>query len=72
MTLNDLATADLMVSNHGTVVMLHAMSRDGAAWLHENVSSEPWQWVGNAIACEPRMVQDVLDGAMDDGLKVAA
>ena len=71
MTLSDLATADIVVENHGTVVMLRGMTHAGGIWLHDNVSSEPWQWMGNALAAEPRMVQDVIDGAEADGLKVA-
>lgn len=71
MTLNDLATADLVVEDHGTVALLRPMTRLGGQWLHDNVSSEPWQWMGPALACEPRLVQPVIDGAEADGLRVA-
>ena len=71
MTLKDLAEADIVVENHGSVVMLRAMTRTAALWLQDNVVSEPWQWMGNAVAAEPRMVQAVIDGAEAEGLKVA-
>jgi hypothetical protein len=71
MTLQDLAQADIVVEDHGSVVMLRPMTRAGAVWLHENVSSEPWQWMGNGLAAEPRMVREVLEGAQDAGLMVA-
>jgi hypothetical protein len=71
-TLSDLATADITVENHGSVVMLRPMTRAGLKWIIENVEADSWQWLGNALACEPRMVQDVIDGAEAAGLKVAA
>ena len=71
MTLNDLATADILIESHGSVTLLRALTRTGGLWLHENVSSEPWQWMGNAVAADPRMVQAVIDGAEADGLRVA-
>ena len=70
MTLQDLATADIVVEDHGTVALLRPMTRAGGVWLNDNVSSEPWQWMGAALACEPRMVADVVAGAQADGLVV--
>jgi hypothetical protein len=71
MTLNDLATADISVENHGSVVLLRAMTKHGAQWLHDHVHSEPWQWMGNAVAADPRFVQEIIGFAEEDGLKVA-
>lgn len=70
--LASLATADIMVENHGTVVLLRPMTRAGAIWLLDNVNSEPWQWMGNAVAVAPRYVQPTIDGAEAAGLVVAA
>jgi hypothetical protein len=70
-TLSDLATADIVVEDHGTVAMLRPMTRAGGIWLHDNVCSEPWQWMGTALAAEPRLVPQVLNGAVEAGLKVA-
>lgn len=70
MTLQDLATADIAVEEHGTVTLLRPLTRAGGQWLHDNVSSEPWQWMGVALAAEPRLVPAVIEGAQADGLKV--
>lgn len=73
MTLNDLATADILLDyTGGTVALLRPLTKLGGQWLHDHVCSEPWQWMGPALACEPRLVEQVLRGAEDDGLKVAA
>lgn len=71
MTLTDLAQADILVEDHGSVVLLRPLTRAGGVWLHDNVSSEPWQWLGAALAAEPRLVQPVIAGAEADGLRVA-
>lgn len=63
--------ADLHVEPHGSVVLLRPVSALGRAWIHENVQAEPWAWFGGALACEPRMVAAVVDGAVADGLDVA-
>ena len=63
--------SDLHVENHGSIVLLFADSEEGRAWLDENVYAERWQWVGDGIACEPRMVEAVLVGAAADGLEIA-
>jgi hypothetical protein len=71
-TLNDLAHADILVEDHGTVALLRPLTKRGAFWLHDNVCSEPWQWMGPALAAEPRLVPQVLNGAVEAGLRVAA
>jgi hypothetical protein len=63
--------ADIRVVNYGTVVMLEPKTQAGKKWLDENCQAESWQWYGGALAAEPRMVQDVIDGAELDGLNVA-
>ena len=50
------------ISGGGSVVLLTPISEEARAWVAENVSLEPWQWVGDAFACEPRMVEDLLEG----------
>lgn len=64
------AQADLTVEDHGTIALLRPLTRRAGIWLHEHVSSEPWQWLGLAVAAEPRTVPDVVAGARADGLVV--
>ena len=62
--------ADIRVEDHGTVVLMRARSERGEAWMGEMIVTEAWQHFGGAIACEPRFVVDVIDGAEADGLVV--
>lgn len=63
---------DVRMENHGTVVMLRPLTDAGRDWIEENVHAEGWQWFGGALACEPRMVEPVLQGMADAGLTVEA
>ena len=62
---------DVEVDNHGTVVLLWPNSSLGQDWFDEHLQVEPWQMMGRAIACEPRMVQDIIDDMEADGLVVS-
>lgn len=62
--------ADLSVENHGSIAMLRVLTPAGQEWVDENVHSESWQWMGNGLAVEPRMVQVLVEGAVNDGLVV--
>jgi hypothetical protein len=62
---------DLQFVSHGSVVLLSTGTDEGAAWVEENVGAESWQWLGDSIACEPRMVGAVIEGALDGGLTVS-
>lgn len=73
MTLTDLATADLLIEQESiNLVLIRAMTRAGGLWLQENVVADPSVWFGNAVAAHPSLVAQVVDGAVEAGLKVAA
>lgn len=61
---------DLQIENHGSVVLLRPLTPRGSEWLDENVFAESWQWFGGALAAEPRLVEQVIQGAVEDGLVV--
>ena len=42
----------------------------GKQWLHDMTQHEGWQWLGGALAVEPRMVCALVEGAREDGLEV--
>jgi hypothetical protein len=60
---------DILVENHGSIVLLRPVSDAGREWLDDNISSDA-QRLGDAVACEPRYVRDIADGAQNDGLVV--
>ena len=54
----------------GSIVLVRPLSEAAKAWIEENVALEGWQWFGGAFACEPRMVEALLDGIVADGFAV--
>ena len=63
--------SDLLFENHGSVMLLRTGTDAGRAWVAENVGHEDWQEYAGGIACEPRYVGPVIEGAIADGLEVS-
>lgn len=62
---------DLDYENHGSIVLVRPTSDAGRAWIDENTETEGWQWIGGALAVEPRYAGDLLFGAQSEGLELA-
>ena len=62
--------ADVRISNHGTIVMVLPVSKAAKDWVKENVDVPSWAWMGGSFACEPRLVDNLIDGMRDAGLEV--
>lgn len=63
---------DIIVSDHGSVVMVAPITQDAQTWVAQNVELEPWAWMGGAFAVEPRFLDNLIDGMQGDGLTVEA
>jgi len=50
------------------MIGLRAISEAGQEWVTDNVASEGWQWLGDVLWGEERMMADVAQGAADDGM----
>ena len=61
---------DIQIENHGTVALARPLTPAGKQWLHDMTQHEGWQWLGEALAVEPRMVGNLVEGAREDGLEV--
>ena len=61
---------DLRVDTHGTVVLLTPLTAKARRWIDNNVEIEPWQLFGDVIAVEPRCVDGLIAGAIQDGLEI--
>jgi len=61
---------DLRFEGDGSMVLIRPLTDAGLDWLGDNVESEPYQWMGNALACERRYAFDIYLGALNDGLAV--
>jgi hypothetical protein len=65
-------TPDILVENHGSVVLLRPATPTGRAWLEANCDRSGYQpFLGGTLLCEPRYVRDIVEGAIAAGLAVA-
>jgi hypothetical protein len=60
--------ADLVFENHLSLFLIRPVSSTGQSWLDENVGDDSTLTFGNAVVCEPRYVEAILQGATADGL----
>lgn len=64
-------TADIVIENHGSIILFRPLCRQAKQWLQDSTQAEDWQWFGGALAVEPRYAADLAEGAMDAGLEVS-
>ncbi|MBZ5662384.1 MAG: hypothetical protein LAO08_18435 [Acidobacteriia bacterium] len=64
-------TSDITFENHGSIVLIRGLSAAGQTWLDENVGDDETQYFGGAIAAEPRYVEAIAQGAIENGLEIA-
>ena len=62
--------ADVLIENHGSVALFTPITPEAHQWVEENVHVESWQWLGCSIACEPRCLEQLVEGMQEDGLVV--
>lgn len=72
MATNPTEETDITFENHGSIVLIRALSKAGQVWLDANVGDDETQYFDNAIAAEPRYCMDIIRGAQADGLAVTA
>ena len=58
----------ITVENHGNVWLLRPLSKKGKRWLHRNLQTEPWQWLGKGVAVDQHYIEDILDGMQQEEL----
>jgi hypothetical protein len=59
---------DIRCENHGSLVLVRAMTEEGSAWIAEHVDPEAVWWAG-ALVVEPRCLVPLLQGMEFDGLR---
>jgi hypothetical protein len=68
-TQEDKVAKDILVANHGSLVILKPVSEAGKNWLAENIGEDNgYQPMFPSIIAEPRYVEQILEGACNDGL----
>ena len=63
--------SDFSISDHGTVISIRPLNDVARQWLDENVVSEPWQWVRDALCVEARFARDLIIEIEQAGLTVS-
>ena len=63
-------TADISVTNHGKIFLVHPESDAGRAWINEYLPADA-QRFGEAVVVEHRFINDIMHGMTKDGLEVA-
>ena len=58
---------DIVVENYSSIYLLRPLTSAGREWLESHVADDA-QWFGNALACEGRYVEPLVNGAIQDGL----
>jgi hypothetical protein len=61
---------DFIISNHGTVVLLIAITQQARDWADAHLQLEEWQEGHRTIAVEPRYISDIARGIVDEGLSI--
>ena len=61
--------SDFNFSDHGTICLLSPLSRAARRWVHRHLPDDA-QKFGGAIAISHRYADDILNGILEDGLKV--
>jgi len=51
---------NFMVTDEGTVVFITPVSDVARQWVDENLSIEPWMWMGSGFGIEHRYADDIL------------
>ncbi len=69
--MTDKELTDLEVNRQGSIVMLILHSPRGERWVSDNLSVEPWQFSGDCLFVDSRYIDDIIDGALGDGLVVS-
>lgn len=62
--------ADFRLDNHGSVVILHALTQVAEQWVEDYLPADRLTWGRTGTVVEPRYVGDIVDGIQNDGLEI--
>lgn len=71
MTTRKRPTIDITIHNHGSIVRLVPNTDVARDWIDENIGRENgYQPYYPTVICEPRYVDNVIEGMQADGLTI--
>jgi hypothetical protein len=62
-------TTDFNVQNEGSIFILNALTPRASLWCAEHLPHDATRW-GNGYVIEPRYIEPIVDGIVDDGLTI--
>ena len=62
---------DVRIKGYGSLFLFCPLTKAASKWVKENVSLESWQWIGGEFSVEHRMVENLIQGMQDAGLRIA-
>jgi len=60
---------DAWFEDHGSICLVRPASPAGEGWIDEYLPEDA-MWFGGAVAVEPRYVESIWSGMVEDGLEV--
>ncbi len=66
-----MADRDIQLEDHGSLWLLQPLTEAGRGWLDDHLDPAA-PMIGEAVVVEPRYVEDITEGMINDGLIVAA
>jgi hypothetical protein len=64
-------TPDFSVTNHGSILILHALTDAAREWVDEHIGDDAMTWGRNGTVVEPRYIGDIVEGIRAAGLEVS-
>jgi hypothetical protein len=61
---------DFSISDQGSIFLIRPLNEAARQWLDENVVSEPWQWVEDALCVETRFARDLVLEIVEAGFEI--
>ena len=61
---------DVAVENHGSIMLVTALTAEARDWIEENVVNEETMFYSGSLVVEPRYMQTLALGMIEAGLTV--
>ena len=65
-----MTTPDFTVDNHGSVLILNALTDAARVWVEQHIAADAMTWGRCGTVVEPRYIGDIMEGIRSDGLSV--
>jgi hypothetical protein len=63
-------TASVQMGNHGSVVSFLGLTPEAVEFLHTQLATAPWQWLGDSLVVDSWAAGKLVEILMENGLSV--